>query len=545
MYSLRFWIVLVLTGIGTGIAGGLLMKLLRACEHFAWFYHSGNFLSAAEKTSAAHRVVVLLSAGLLSGGVMWIIRRATKEHGGDLSAAIWFRSGQLPLARSLARAVLSIVIVALGASLGREAAPKEAGAAFASKLSHWFRISPSQRRLLVACGAGAGMAAVYNVPVGGALFGVEVLLGSIALPLVIPAITASCIATAVSWLLLPNRPTYKIPTYGVSLGEILWAVFAGPLIGAASVLYVRAISWAGTHKPKPAGTFLSPVLLLPALGAISIVLPQLLGNGKDVVQLSFLGGIGLALAACLVIAKPVVTAGCLVSGAPGGLFTPTMTTGALLGAILGSLWGYWWQGMPLGIPAILGSGAFLAATMDAPIASILLLLDLTRHIEDLMAPLMFVVAGSIIVKRIFEPRSIYSGRIQIHEAPPAAGTAFDDLLSDNYLLVPSAISYSVLLEGFVAAHREDITAFVIDENDRLLGQIPAARIQRQDVREFLSPYETATAGDLAVPADTLAASSSREAALEKIAETTGPVAVIDPTSQHFLGVLYCARPVAQ
>ena len=83
------------------------------------------------------------------------------------------------------------MIVALGASLGREAAPQQAGAAFASTLSDWAKLPDWQRRLLVACGAGAGMAAVYNVPLGGALFALEVLLGTLTLPLVLPALATS------------------------------------------------------------------------------------------------------------------------------------------------------------------------------------------------------------------------------------------------------------------------------------------------------------------------------------------------------------------
>ena len=98
----------------------------------------------------------------------------------------------------------------MGASPGREAARKQAGAAFASLLARWFGISPSQRRLLVACGTGAGIAAVYNVPFGGALFALEVLLGTLALPLVAPALAVSLIAGAVAWLFRPDQPTHQI-----------------------------------------------------------------------------------------------------------------------------------------------------------------------------------------------------------------------------------------------------------------------------------------------------------------------------------------------
>jgi chloride channel protein, CIC family len=105
------------------------------------------------------------------------------------------------------KGVFSIAIVGMGVSLGREGALKQTGAAIASKLAGWFQLTPAQQRLLVACAAGAGMAAAYNVPFGGAIFAVEVLLGTLSLPLMLPALAASFIATGVSFLLLPARPT--------------------------------------------------------------------------------------------------------------------------------------------------------------------------------------------------------------------------------------------------------------------------------------------------------------------------------------------------
>ena len=130
---------------------------------------------------------------------------------GDVSEALWLRGARLPLLASIAKGVESIVIVALGASLGREAAPQQIGAAWASTLSDWAKLPGWQRRLLVACGAGSGMAAVYNVPFGGALFALEVLLGTLTLPLVLPALATSLTATAVAWVALPHVPTYVAP----------------------------------------------------------------------------------------------------------------------------------------------------------------------------------------------------------------------------------------------------------------------------------------------------------------------------------------------
>ena len=163
----RFWLVAGLGGVAAGIRAGLLMKLLRLVQHLAWAYQSGSFLVAVRQSSAGHRVLLLSIAGGLTVAGLWISRRVWGVPGGGLSSGVWLRAGALPLGPALYNGVFSILIVSLGAALGREAAPKEAGAALAARFSDWLRLPLSERQLLAACGAGAGMAAVYNVPFGG------------------------------------------------------------------------------------------------------------------------------------------------------------------------------------------------------------------------------------------------------------------------------------------------------------------------------------------------------------------------------------------
>ncbi len=392
------------------------MLLLREVQHLAWPYQPhDNFLSAVENAHAMRIVVVVTAAGLLTGLTALFLRQTGGEHGGELAARIWFDAGKLNPLPTIVRAVVSIVIVAMGASLGREAAPKQTGALAGSVLAEWAGIPPGQRRLLAACGAGAGIAAVYNVPFGGAIFALEVLLGSLSLTLVPPALTASMIATAVSWLFLPNQPTYDVPAYHVTLDQTLWAVLAGPVAGLVAAGYVRLISFADAQKPGGIFALIEPVLVFASLGLLAVRYPQLLGNGKDVVQQTLLGQQGLALLFALVLLKPLATAACLGSGAPGGLFTPTMTLGAVLGGVLGSLWLSIWPRAPLGGFSVIGACAVLAASTQGPISAIILTLELT-HESSLIVPTAFAAAGAVAVASLLENRSIYSGRIHKGEA---------------------------------------------------------------------------------------------------------------------------------
>jgi CIC family chloride channel protein len=429
-YSPRFWGLVVLVGVGSGVAGALLIELLRAVQHLAWSYSSGSFLDAVKHASAGRRLLVLTIGGVVAGGGALVLARLGSVA---VPEALWLREARLPLLGSIARGIHSIVIVALGASLGREAAPQATGAAFASTLGEWAGVPEWQRRLLVACGAGAGMAAVYNVPLGGALFALEVLLGTLTLPLVLPALATALIATAIAWSVVPSAPTYSIPGYSIHASQVVWAIVVGPIAGLAAVVYVRLITAAHSLRPSGAMRVIVPILVFVALGAISIAYPQVLGNGKNVVQLALLAQLGAVLLAVLLVLKPIVTAACLASGAPGGLLTPTLAYGALLGGLLGKGFSELWPGAPLGSYAIIGGAAVLGASMQGPLTAIVLLLEFTHNSDALMVPILLAVVGATVVARILGAPSIYSARLS--PASGAEGEAVDEPQRD--LLPPS------------------------------------------------------------------------------------------------------------
>ena len=189
---------------------------------------------------------------------------------------------------------------------------------FANLFADRARLSDEQRRLLVACGSGAGMAAAYGVPLGGSLFSLEVMRGVLALRYVLPALVASAVATAVAWIILPDAPTYPIPAYASSAPAVVWALVAGPVAGVFSVAYVRLITWAERNKPTNRQRFFMPLLGLGLVGLVSAPFPQILGNGKDASQLAFASQLPIRLLLALVVLKPFATALCIRCGAPGG-----------------------------------------------------------------------------------------------------------------------------------------------------------------------------------------------------------------------------------
>ncbi len=414
--AMLFWLAVLGIGIGAGLGAIILTRLLELIQHLAWAGSGTHILEAATNASAWRHIVVLVGAGFAVGFGQLILVRLASGNGIDITSAIWFSAGRLPALRTLGSAVLSVVVVGMGASLGREGAPKQTGAVVANLVADQARLSDEQRRLLVACGAGAGMAAAYGVPLGGALFALEVLRGMLALRLILPALLCSLVATVISWLVLPNAPTYQIPAFSNSVGNLVWALIIGPIAGIVSVGYIRIIALADRHKPTGWKRAVVPVLILGLLGLVSIPFPQILGNGKDLAQLLFVGGItssGLLLA--LLLLKPAATVICLGSGTPGGLFTPSLTLGALLGGIIGLAGSEVWSGLPPGLSAVLGAGAVLAATTQGPISAVVLMLELTGVDRSIIGPLLLAVITATLISRAVEPRSIYDARLSDQE----------------------------------------------------------------------------------------------------------------------------------
>jgi CIC family chloride channel protein len=212
-YTARFWAIVVVLGVITGVLASALVELLRLVEHVAYGYRRGPFLDGVQASVSWRHFAALETAAVIVivGGL--VLGRPRGSEATEVSESLWLSEGRLPLVSSIARGVVAIVTVGLGSSMGRESAPQLAGAAVASWLSEFEQLPVWQRRLLVACGAGAGFAAIYDVPLGGALFALEVLLGTVALPFVLPALGTSLIATAVAWITLGTRPTYNLPHY--------------------------------------------------------------------------------------------------------------------------------------------------------------------------------------------------------------------------------------------------------------------------------------------------------------------------------------------
>jgi CIC family chloride channel protein len=408
-----FWVMVVLTGVAAGLFGDLMMLILFSVQHLAFGYHAGSLITAVSRASDVRRLVVLVAAGAFGGAAWYLLRRFTPGERTEIDDVVWGEGERLSFRRSLGTSVISEIVIGMGASIGRENAPKLMGGASASLLAGWARLSPAQRRLLMACGGGAGLAAVYNVPLGGALFTAEIMMGVITLPVALPALACSGIATATAWLYLPRHATYLgVPSYRFTVPLLAWALLAGPLIGLVASGYIRLIGWVTHHAVTGRAAVFAPMAAFGILGLIGFAYPQLFGNGRDMASGAFLGTAGLAVLLPLAALKPLVTALCLGSGASGGLFTPTLSTGAVLGGAAGIAWSLAWPGSPAGAYAVVGAAAMLGAAMQAPLTGLALMLELTSGGFGIMIPMVAATVTATIVARQVDGYSIYTARLR-------------------------------------------------------------------------------------------------------------------------------------
>lgn len=421
----RVAVVTILTGVGAGLGGMLLALLLHAIQHVAYGYSvahvigTESFLTGASGADPLRRLAVLVACGIVAGGGWWALYRYGRPLV-SIRRAVRAADPRMPVVSTTVHALLQIVTVALGSPLGREVAPREIGSLLAGRLAHAAGLTPHDCRLMVACGAGAGLAAVYNVPLGGAIFVLEVLLGTFELRALVIAVATSAIGAAVAWIGLGNEHQYTVPPFVLSTPLVVWSIVCGPLFGLAAYGFVRLTTQARANAPKD---WRLPVLALvnfTVIGVLAMRFPQLLGNGKGPASLGFDGTLTIGLAAALLVLKVLIEAGSLRAGAEGGLLTPGLANGALLGVVLGGLWSLVWPGASIGGCALIGATAFLAASMQMPITAVVLLLEFTRADHDSLVPMLLAVAGSLVAyrfaQRLAERRESAVATVREHAA---------------------------------------------------------------------------------------------------------------------------------
>lgn len=399
-YYIKFLMAMLLTGIIAGLVGLVLSLILHFVQHIAFGYNlhevfsTDNFLEAVNASSSSRRILALGICGLIVGIGWWLLYRYGKKII-TIDQAVKNEPHQMPVFTTLIHGLLQMVSVGLGSPLGRELAPREVSASFTGILSHKLGLTEPDIKIMVACGAGAGLAAVYNVPLAGALFTLEVLLMSARWQCVVPAIFTSALAAVIAWVGLGDEQQYHIEAMRLSYSLVAWSILIGPIIGIAAFYFVKVTTAAKKAAPKDAKLIPLALINFLLIGVLAIPYPELLGNGKEPLQLGFDGSLTIQLVATLLVIRFIITVSSLRVGAKGGLLTPGLMHGALIAILLGSLWNYVFPAASMGTYAIIGATAFLACSMKMPLTAVVLVLELTRINHDSLIPILFALVGAI------------------------------------------------------------------------------------------------------------------------------------------------------
>lgn len=388
----RLIVAVIFTAAIAGITGWFFSHLLHLIERLA-YGESATFIEAVLSTDSSRRVIFLALAGAI-GGVSWALLHHTRR--GIVTVTQGVNGAKMPLLTTFAHATTQVVIVALGASIGREVAPREVSAALSGWCCDRLGLSAQDRRLIVACGAGAGLAAVYSIPISGAIFALEVLIVS----LTPRALWCACLISGLSVLVAqgPIRPepfyTVTAPTSTPSL--LLWALIAGPILGTAGWGFSRLVKRAEDLRPTTPLVLVTLPVIFTLVGLIAVWIPQVMGNGQATAQAGFDAHALAALVPVLSItcAKAITTLGTIASGAWGGTLTPGIALGAGFGAVGGLAWSTMFPDISITACALIGAMSFLGSSMRAPLTALALVLEFTHQGATILVPALIALGLS-------------------------------------------------------------------------------------------------------------------------------------------------------
>lgn len=485
---------MILAGL-VGVVGGF-VKL--AFESLGWFFravffhHQGDLVSLCERLLWWQTLLVPCLGGCIAGGLLMFVRKKRGASVTDnLLEAVVAGDGRLPLKNAFFKGCSSLFSINTGASVGQEGAISYLSSALASNFGQLFRWPPYRLRLLLACGASAGIAAAYNAPIAGAVFAAEIVLGNYSMNLFAPLVFSSVMATMVSRTFFGMEPWYVIPAFEFThISQLPLFIFLGLLAGAAGAFFLKTLKLSEVvfnqaKLSKPVALALGGLLI----GALALVFPQVWGNGYTGANLMLSGTLDPKALLALLVFKWIAILIAVGSGAVGGVFTPTL----FIGCGIGSLFGLGFQLLdlqaipPMGVFALAGMGALLAATTHSPLLAMIMIFEISLN-YSLMPPLMIACAVATLVSKSLHRDNVYTAplktgaEVEMYDTQvvgKATQKTVGDLMQDPVLPVRETATLRQIGERFLRGTFNHIP--VVDTDNQLLGMVLL-----QDLKEHLN-----------------------------------------------------------
>ncbi|MAM03999.1 MAG: Cl- channel voltage-gated family protein [Halomonas sp.] len=391
---------LCVLGLVSGVITGTVMVAFRLLlEAGAVLYMPEGEPEAFEGLSPWLRALLPIVAVTLIGLLLYRQRSAARKLGvSHVIERLTYHQGRFPLRNWLNQWWVGVVSVLGGLSAGREGPAIHLGAAASSGLGLKLRLPNNSLRVLVACGTAAGISASFNTPIAGVIFAMEVVMMEYTLMSFMPVILASTMGALVAQVMYGNAPAFRIPE--VALGSLMnlpWIVVIGLVIGLMAGLFIH-ISRSQRLQTLPLWLRLGVVGV--GTGVLAWWFPEIQGIGYDSVAAALNNQLAINVLLALMVAKLLITAITVAGGVPIGIIGPVLVAGAATGALGGMLGGWLWpeKAADPGIYAMLGMAAMMGAVLQAPLAALMALLELT-HTPTIMLPGMLVVVVACLTSR--------------------------------------------------------------------------------------------------------------------------------------------------
>lgn len=437
------------------------------------------------------RLLVPVGGGLIAGPVITFLVPEAKGPGvPEVIAAVANRQSRMRHRVTLLKALVTSLLIGSGASVGREGPIVQIGASIGSSLAQLLRLSPELRRVCLAAGAAAGIAATFDAPIAGTLFAVEIILRDIEIGYISHIIISSIVASVLSRMFWGEFITFKVHTFALTHYWELWIYLVlGLLAGLVAILFVWltfSTDKVFTRLPLPA--WIKPAVGGLLLGLLALKLPYVLGVGYGTINLALAGGFTIKLAVLILFAKILATAFSIGSGMSGGIFAPSLVLGSTLGTLVTMLVPHLLPGVTLRSTefALAGMGAVVAGTTLAPMTAILIIFELTSSYQVLLPLMLCCIASTMVVKLLFG-YSAYEMKLLLQGVTIARGSEMNvlrslsprDVLDHKYERLTEETSFAEIMQRIVqSAHPH----FVILNRDKECVGV----LTMEDVRPHLN-----------------------------------------------------------
>ncbi len=416
-----------------------------------------------------------------------ILKSIFRDYGGhgvpEVILSVNVKGGKLRARSGISRLIGNMITIASGGSAGPEAPVVISGASIGSEISRWFASNEAVRVAVTGSGAAAAIASIFNAPITGIVFTLEVILADWSSRTMLPVALASVTGTVVSRLLKGNRIPFAHQQFAIGLNDIVIAVLFSLLLAVVSIVFMRSMRWVRKQLKK---TFVNDYFRAAGSGALLIILihffPQVRGEGYSVVRalISDKLNIPLGLLLALVLAKVLATAVTLGGGGEGGVFAPSLVIGALSGSFFHKLVGSVLPQLTLssaGLFSLVGMAGMISGLMQAPLSGMFLIFEITGGYEAIL-PLLVVSSLTPMLVRISEKHSIYHRdlagdgllRPPRSDARILSDIRLDEILETDILGIPPDSTLRQLIP-LIQRSRRNLFHVVDPGNGRFLGLV--------------------------------------------------------------------------